>query len=1092
MADNQSDAGSVDGRGDGDAGRRRFLKGIGSLGVIGLAGCFGDDGSTDTPTEAGTDTPTDTPPGRTTTDTTAPPDTPTPRTLDALVVTETNGHTGHPTEEGIAAVEDLVAEIAADRGFVVGTSVDHVADDTGAPAHVDAGPAEFPRDVETLSGYDVVVLNNCNDTTPPQGEGSLLFDDEQAGAFADYVRSGGGVVAVHASSVCQTADSTYTDVVGAYFDEETTSPRVQDVTFTVTDRTHPSTAHLPAEWEVSTEVYTFLENPRGDVHVLASIDQTSYDGPILGGNGHRHPMVWCRNVGAGRSWYTQLGHTADRFDDPAFLQHLRGGIEWAAGLVDGDASGTVRDAYEKTRLVADSESPSVVTVAPGGRVYYVDRTEFNDVEGATEEIRVVNEEAGESRTVIELPVANRRLPGLRSFVLDPEFEDTRRMYLYYHPPMDEIDEGHFRLSRFTMESGLLELDPDSEEIIMEVPKYEFDIDDARGGHCGGSLSWGPDGEQLYLTTGDDTYWDASDFYTPVDERDGREWNDAQRTSGSTADLRGSVLRISPNEDGSYEVPDGNLVDTIDGGSEGEVAPELYATGFRNPYRMAVDPESGVPYVADYGPDAGAWNADRGPPGTTEYARVDEPGFYGWPYFTGDAVPYREYDYGTGESGRIFDPEGPTNDSPNNDGLTELPPAKGTMIASPYNWSTYLEFPDAWAEHVPYERSDLDSVPFPQVTGGSPLVGTVFRDREGYGSGALSAYFDGKVLFMDRAGGWIKYATVDDGSLVDVEPFLPGTEFTSPMDLTVGPEGALYVVEWGSNYHGPNADSGIYRVETVRRDVSVDVTGLRGETIQARGGETVTVGAITTNPHEAALEDGQLALASSGGELPVSAVEGTSFGTLPAREGHEAAWEVSVPEAAQGEYAMEIEATYTESDTGEERTVTEEFVLAVPDRVSAPFGLNAGDDSSVTVDGLEFVPTPHESVEAFGDAGASGSDDAVAVSGTDDPISGTDHDDLYGSLLYGGDLSFEIAIENGTYDVTLHFVENVHTSPGSRVFDVAIEGETVLSEVDVYEEVGIAAAHSETIRGVEVADGSLSIHTTTVVDNTSVCGIEIRS
>jgi len=1081
--------------------RRRVLKGIGALGVMGLAGCFGDGSSTETP--AGSDSSTDTPSAPTTPsdappDTTAPPDTrtptqtPTPQTIDLLVVTETNGHTGHPTEEGIRTVEELVAEIASEREFVVGTSVDHVADDAGAPAYADTEPTAFPRDVETLSAYDLVVLNNCNDTTPPQGTGSLLFDDDQAEAFAAYVRSGGGVVGIHASSVCQTADSPFTDIVGAYFHEETTSPRVQDVTYTVTDRTHPSTAHLPAEWDLSTEVYTFLENPRGDVHVLASVDQTTCDGPTMAGNGHRHPMVWCQSVGAGRSWYTQLGHTADRFEDPAFRQHLRGGIEWAAGLVDGDASGTAWDAYEKTQLVDDTGSPSVMKVAPSGRVYYVDRTEFNDVEGATEEIRVITEESGQSRTVIELPVAERRLPGLRSFVLDPEFEDTRWMYLYYHPPMDEIEGGHFRLSRFRMEPGLLELDPDSEEIIVEVPKYEFDIDDPRGGHCGGNLAWGPDGEQLYLTTGDDTYWDASDFYTPIDERDGREWNDAQRTSGSTADLRGSVLRINPTEDGSYEIPEGNLIDAIDGASEGEVAPELYATGFRNPYRMAVDPESGVPYVADYGPDAGAWNADRGPPGTVEYARLDEPGFYGWPYFTGDAVPYREYDYGTGESGRIFDPESPTNDSPNNDGLAELPPAMGTMIASPYNWSNYLDFPDAWAEHVPYERNDLDSVPFPQVTGGSPMVGTVFRDREEYGSDGLSGYFDGKVFLMDRGGEWIKYATVDDaGTLVDVEPFLPDTAFTKPMDLTIGPEGALYVVEWGSDYHGPNADSAIYKIESVAEGaVSVDVVGLSGGTIQARPGETVSVSATVTNPRDAPLENGQFTLASEG-EVSVLESEGTTVGTVPARGSHEATWELSVPDAVGGEYPIEIEATYGESDTGTAKTIRKEFVVAVPDPVSVPFGLNAGGDAPVAVDGLSFVPTPHDSVEVFGDPDASETDEAVAVSGTDDPISNTDSDELYGSLLYGGDLSFEITIENGTYDVTLHFVENVHTSSGSRVFSVALEGETVRSELDIYEEVGITTALAETVGGIEVTDGSLSIHTETITDNTSISGIEIR-
>ena len=806
-----------------DAGvdRRRFLVGAGAVGALGLAGCLGGG---DTPTDGDTTVPTgetpangDTPGETPTEEPVTPTSTPTPRDLNVLVISVTNGHTGHPTGEGIEAVKDIAESIASERGFVVGYSVDVVADHG---EYADTTPREFPRTVADLGEYDVIVNNNSNDASPPDSTDTLLFDDEQAAAFESYVRSGGGVAALHAASACQTIDSTYTDILGAYFNEETTAPRIQEMTLAVTDRTHPSTRHLPAEWVVETEMYSWYDDPRGDVHVLASVDETTYDGPASPGNGHRHPVAWCRNVGAGRSWYTQLGHRPERFEDEAFLRHLRGGIEWAAGIADGDASGTVWESYEKTQLVGDTESPSVVTVAPGGDVYYVDRTEYNDVEDSTEELRVIPEGVGESWTAIELPVADRRLPGLRSFVLDPAFEDTRRVYLYYHPPMDEIEEGHFRLSRFEMRSGLRELDPDSEEVILEVPKYEFAVDTERGGHCGGNLAWGPDGEELYLTTGDDTYWDASDFYTPIDEREGRAWNDAQRTSGNTNDFRGSVLRIRPTEDGGYEVPEDNLFTAENGYGEeieaGLVKPEIHAMGFRNPYRMAVDSETGVPYVADYGPDAPDWDSDRGPQGVTEYTRVDEPGFYGWPYFTGDAVPYREYDFGTGEPGDPFDPEGPTNDSPNNDGLAELPPALGTQLVSPRDWERYLEYPSAWEPHMPYDA--LGEVPFPQVAGGSPMVATVYRREESHGSGGLSGYFDGKVFVMDRGRGWVKYLTYgEDGDLVDVEPFLPATEFRQPMDMAIGPDGALYVAEWGSGYEGPNDDSGIHRIERTAVD-----------------------------------------------------------------------------------------------------------------------------------------------------------------------------------------------------------------------------------------------------------------------------------
>ena len=162
-----------------------------------------------------------------------------------------------------------------------------------------------------------------------------------------------------------------------------------------------------------------------------------------------------------------------------------------------------------------------------------------------------------------------------------------------------------------------------------------------------------------------------------------------------------------------------------------------------------------------------------------------------------------------------------------------------------------------------------------------------------------------------------------------------------------------------------------------------------------------------------------------------------------------------------------------------------------EQVTVPFGLNAGGEDPVMVGDLEFVPTPHPSVQVSGDASASGSGEAVAVSGASGSIAGTENDTLYHPLQYGGNLSYEIAIENGTYDVTLYAVENAHGSTGSRVFDVSIEGDRVLEHVDIYRSVGQNAAFVRTIESVEVTDGSLSIHTTTITDNTSISGIAVR-
>jgi glucose/arabinose dehydrogenase len=93
-----------------------------------------------------------------------------------------------------------------------------------------------------------------------------------------------------------------------------------------------------------------------------------------------------------------------------------------------------------------------------------------------------------------------------------------------------------------------------------------------------------------------------------------------------------------------------------------------------------------------------------------------------------------------------------------------------------------------------------------------MGGPVYRHREGYGADALPRYYDGKVFIMERQQNWIKYVTLDEaGEPVEVDPFLPGTTFRRPMDMTVGPDGALYVAEWGSGWDAPNEDSGIYRI-----------------------------------------------------------------------------------------------------------------------------------------------------------------------------------------------------------------------------------------------------------------------------------------
>lgn len=239
-------------------------------------------------------------------------------------------------------------------------------------------------------------------------------------------------------------------------------------------------------------------------------------------------------------------------------------------------------------------------------------------------------------------------------------------------------DGYNRLSRFTLNADGT-LDKASEKKVL-------DVSTSRGTccHVGGDIAFDADGN-LYLSTGDDTNPFASDGYTPIDERTDRNPAfDAQRSSGNTNDLRGKVLRIKVAEDGSYTIPEGNLFAP---GTE-KARPEIYAMGFRNPFRINVDQKTGIVYVGDYGPDAGAASPTRGPAGQVEFARVTKAGNFGWPYCTGDNDPFIDYDFATKVSGAAFDCAAPKNNSPHNTGLTDLPPAEAAWL--PYDGGSVPE------------------------------------------------------------------------------------------------------------------------------------------------------------------------------------------------------------------------------------------------------------------------------------------------------------------------------------------------------------------------------------------------------------------
>ncbi|MFD0969192.1 PQQ-dependent sugar dehydrogenase [Plantactinospora endophytica] len=409
----------------------------------------------------------------------------------------------------------------------------------------------------------------------------------------------------------------------------------------------------------------------------------------------------------------------------------------------------------------------------------------------------VTDAAGNTKVAGNIPVYTHDEEGLQGVAADPNFASNRFVYLYYSPPLStpagdapttgtaadfERWKGHLRLSRFTMNADDT-LNMGSERVVLQVPN-----DRGQCCHVGGDIDFDAAGN-LYLSTGDDTNPFESNSYTPIDERTNRNPQfDAQRSSGNTNDLRGKVLRIKPQADGTYTVPSGNMFAPGTAGTR----PEIYAMGFRNPFRMSVDKATGIVYLGDYGPDAGVGDANRGPGGQVEFNRITGPGNYGWPYCTGTnttSETYNEYTFPSGPSQAKYNcAGGPTNNSFRNTGLTTLPAAK----------PSWIKYGDAGSP--------------PEFGGGSesPMGGPVYRyDANLNSSIKFPASLNGRFFAGEYGRRWIKAIAVNaDGSPGEISDF--PWRGTQVMDQAFGPDGALYVLDYGTG----SGNQALYRIEYI--------------------------------------------------------------------------------------------------------------------------------------------------------------------------------------------------------------------------------------------------------------------------------------
>jgi len=435
--------------------------------------------------------------------------------------------------------------------------------------------------------------------------------------------------------------------------------------------------------------------------------------------------------------------------------------------------------FTKVILSNDLNEPMEMAIAPDGRVFFIERAG---------KFYVYDPVKKKTRLLYDFPVkaVDKYLNGLLGMTIDPKFNQNHYLYFFY--TIEDKDHLKQRISRIIISDDNI-LDLASEKSIIEFP-----IDKEVSAHTGGSMTWDANGN-LFISTGDNTVPFESNGFAPIDERTGRLTFDAQRSAGNPNDLRGKILRIHPHDDGSYTIPEGNLFAKGTTDNNGLFTrPEIYIMGCRNPYRISVDLATSILYWGEIGPDSGT-DGVQGPRGYDEFNQARIAGNFGWPYFVGDNKPYNNYDFSTKNVGSPFDALSPVNNSINNTGIKKLPPAQKPLI---------------W---YPYDKSN--EFPYLGVGGRCAMGGPVYHfNQEITSTSKLPFYYDKALFVYDWMRNWVFAVRLDQSQNFQyLERFMPLTgDFRRPIDMEIGQDGNMYILEYGSVYGIDNEDARLVKIE----------------------------------------------------------------------------------------------------------------------------------------------------------------------------------------------------------------------------------------------------------------------------------------
>ena len=231
-----------------------------------------------------------------------------------LLITETAGWHHESIQNGVTAINEL----AATHNFEVTRQQNAVKINEGSLKNFDA----------------LIFLSTTAD----------IFDDNEQTAIEKFIQSGKGYVGIHAASDTEYDWEWYTKLVGRMFHIH---PAQQTAKLKIIDHNFPGLEHFPNTLLWTDEWYEFGEEKVDDLKYLITVDENSFDPNVtwknsdVDANGNKidrigkgmngfHPISWYHEFDGGRSFYTALGHIEKVYENQWFLDHLYGGIYYAA------------------------------------------------------------------------------------------------------------------------------------------------------------------------------------------------------------------------------------------------------------------------------------------------------------------------------------------------------------------------------------------------------------------------------------------------------------------------------------------------------------------------------------------------------------------------------------------------------------------------------------------------------------------------------------------------------------------------------------------------------------------------------------------